>query len=200
MEFSQVRGLGARERRVCSLWHPRPFFLPLFTQVTLLWSSDAALSGDAGLVSWTCRRGTGVARDQHAVCLPGDVALQAADDLSLALALRGAPRYVFLCSTISPHPSQADHVQRTVGLSVAYIRLRRCLTTLPDEASMGAAPHRLAKEASLPNLWGLSPATIKSVAALSVPMPAKETNSGAACATSRSRCASSSTISLERAS
>jgi hypothetical protein len=30
---------------------------------------------------------------------------------------------------------------------------------------------RLAKEASLPNLWGLSPATINSVAALSVPMP-----------------------------
>jgi hypothetical protein len=31
----------------------------------------------------------------------------------------------------------------------------------------------------------LSPATIKSVAAFSVPMPVKETNSGAACATSR---------------
>ena len=65
---------------------------------------------------------------------------------------------------------------------------------------MGATPHRLAKEASLFNLWGLSPATIKSVAALSVLMPGKETNSGAACVTSRSRCASSSTISAERAS
>ena len=43
-------------------------------------------------------------------------------------------------------------------------------------------------------------ATIKRVAALSVPMPAKATNSGAACPTSRSRCASSSTISLESAS
>ena len=51
-------------------------------------------------------------------------------------------------STISAHPSQADHVQRTVGIPVAYIRLRRCLTTLPEEASMGATPHRLAKEAS----------------------------------------------------
>jgi hypothetical protein len=65
---------------------------------------------------------------------------------------------------------------------------------------MGETPHRLAKEASLPNLWGLSPATIKRVAALSVPMPAKETNSGAACATSRSRWASRSAISSERAS
>src|ERR671929_1495096 len=35
-------------------------------------------------------------------------------------------------------------------------RLRRCLTTLPEEASMGETPHRLAKEASLPNLLGLS--------------------------------------------
>jgi hypothetical protein len=31
-------------------------------------------------------------------------------------------------------------------------RLRRCLTILPEEASMGETPHRLAKEASLPNL------------------------------------------------
>jgi hypothetical protein len=65
---------------------------------------------------------------------------------------------------------------------------------------MGETPHRLAKEASLLNLWGLSPATISSVAAWSVPMPGKETNSGAACATNWSSCASSSAISLERAS
>jgi len=71
---------------------------------------------------------------------------------------------------------------------------------LAEEASMGATPHRLAKEASLLNLWGLSPATISSVAAWSVPMPGEQTNSGATCATSRSSCASSSTISPERAS
>src|SRR4051812_39831066 len=53
-------------------------------------------------------------------------------------------------------------------------RLRRCRTTLPEEASTGETPQRLAKEASLLNLWGLSPATISSVAAWSVPMPAKE--------------------------
>jgi hypothetical protein len=29
---------------------PLPFFLPLFTGVTLLWSSDVAPSGDLGLV------------------------------------------------------------------------------------------------------------------------------------------------------
>jgi hypothetical protein len=52
-------------------------------------------------------------------------------------------------------------VQGAVGVSVAYIRLRRCLTTLPEDASTGDTPHRLAKEASLPNLWGLSPATTR---------------------------------------
>ena len=63
---------------------------------------------------------------------------------------------------------------------------------------MGETPHRLAKDASLFNRWGLSPATTKSVAALSVPMPAKETSSGAPCATSRSRLASSSDSGLRK--
>ena len=35
-------------------------------------------------------------------------------------------------------------------------RLKRCLTTLPEEASMGETPQRRAKEASLLNLLGLS--------------------------------------------
>jgi hypothetical protein len=107
---------------------------------------------DVALALWPRRRGSGAASDQHTVNLPGEVTLEAADDLSLALAFRGAPRDVLLRATISAHPSQADHVQSSVGLPVAYFRLRRCLTTLPEEASMGATPHRLAKEASLPNL------------------------------------------------
>jgi hypothetical protein len=63
---------------------------------------------------------------------------------------------------------------------------------------MGETPHRLAKDASLPNLWGLSPATIERVAA--VPMPGKATTSGATWATSGPRCASRSAISAESAS
>ena len=35
-------------------------------------------------------------------------------------------------------------------------RLRRCRTIFPEEASMGDTPQRLANEASLLNLWGLS--------------------------------------------
>src|SRR5215210_3711014 len=91
----------------------------LFTLVTLLWSSGAAPGVEVGIGFRPGGRGTGAARDQHAVDLPGYVALEAADDLSLALALHGAPRDVLLGASISAHPSQADHVQRTVSLPVA---------------------------------------------------------------------------------
>src|SRR5215217_720151 len=168
--------------------------------VTLLWSSCVAPGVDVGLVSPTCRQGTGAASDQHAVDLPGEVALETADDLSLALAFRGAPRDVLLGATISAHPGHTDHVQRTISLPVGAA-VETVAHHLAGGGFDGRDPaHRLAKDASLTNLWGLSPATIKSVAALSVPMPAKETNSGATCATSRPRCASSSAISAESAS
>src|SRR5215211_1681894 len=95
-----------------------PSYLPLFTLVTLLWSSCVAPGVDVGLVSPTCRQGTGAASDQHAVDLPGEVALETADDLSLALAFRGAPCDVLLGATISAHPGHTDHVQRTISLPV----------------------------------------------------------------------------------
>jgi hypothetical protein len=72
-----------------------------------------------GLVFRPGRRGTGAARDEHAVDLPGYVAFEAADDLWLALALLCAPGDVFLRATISAHPGQADHVKRAVGFPVA---------------------------------------------------------------------------------
>src|SRR5215203_5737200 len=140
-----------------------------------------------GLLLWAYGRGTGDARDQHSVDLPGDVALEAADDLSLALALLCAPRDVLLCTTISAHPSQTDHVQRTVGLAGA--------------TAVEAMPHDLAGGGLAPQpLRIVFKATINSVAALAVPMPAKETNSGAACATSRSSWTSNSAISSGRVS
>src|SRR5215208_6405508 len=111
---------------------PWPLFLPLFTQVTLLWSSGAAPGGDVDLGFRPGGRGTSVARDQHAVDLPGYVALETADDLSLALALRGAPRDVLLGATISAHPGQTGHVQRTVGLPVAT-----AVETVPNDLAGG---------------------------------------------------------------
>jgi hypothetical protein len=172
----------------------------LFTQVTLLWSSGAALSGDVALVLRPCRRGTDDSSDQHAVDLPSDVALEAADDLSLTLSLRGASCDVFLRATISSHASQADHVQRTVGFPIATP-----VETMPHDLAGGGLDGRDSAEAGE---GGLTPqplgivfkATINSVAAWSVPMPAKETNSGATCATNRPRWASSWAISSERAS
>src|SRR5215212_8044955 len=97
------------------------------------------------------------------------------------------------------------------------IRARQIMYTavgLPVASAVETVPHHLARggfDGSYPaqiGEGGFAPqplgvvfkATIKSVAALSVPMPAKETNSGATCPTSRSRCASSSSISLESAS
>ena len=76
---------------------------------------------------------------------------------------------------------------------------------MPDNLASGSFDRRdpaQAGEGSLaPQPLGVVfKATISSVAAWSVPMAGKETNSGATCATDRSSCASSSAISLERAS
>src|SRR5215203_3342607 len=145
---------------------------------------------------WPDRRRGG---HQYAIDLPGYIALEAADDLSLALALLCAPPDVLLGATISAHPSQTDHVQRTVGVPVAA-----AVETMPDNLARGSFDGRdpaQAGEGSLtPQPLGIVfKATISSVAAWSVPMPGKETNSGATCATNWSSCASSSAISLERA-
>ena len=44
----------------------------------------------------------------------------------------GAPRDVFLRATISAHPGQTDHVQRTVGFPVAT-----AVETVPDHLAGG---------------------------------------------------------------
>jgi hypothetical protein len=63
---------------------------------------------------------------------------------------------------------------------------------------MGATPQRLAKAASLFRRSGLSPTVISSEAAVSVLTPSTAINSGAASATSRLSCSSSSWISSQR--
>jgi hypothetical protein len=103
------------------------------------------------------------------------VALDPADDLSLALALRGASRDVLLRAQISAHPGQADHVQRAVGFPVAT-----AVKSVPDDLAGGGF------DGSDPTQTGegsLAPQAIRVVSghdqerggALSVPMPAKET-------------------------
>src|SRR5829696_2810823 len=69
----------------------RSLFAPLCSEVTLLWSSGVGSGTDLGLVHRHCGRETATVSGQHAVDLPGYVALQTADDLSFALALLCAP-------------------------------------------------------------------------------------------------------------
>src|SRR5215208_5135248 len=128
------------------------------------------------------------------------IALGSAGSPACSCPPRFAWRHVLLGAPVHAHPHHADHVQGTVGVSVAYFRLRRCLTTFPEDASTGDTPQRLAKEVSLLNLSGLSPATINSVAAWSVPTAGRASNFGAASATTRSSSMSTSAISSERAS
>ena len=58
-------------------------------------------------------------------------------------------------------------------------RLRRCRTVLPEDASMGATPHRWANAASLRSRCGLSPAATIRIAAVSIPTPSRARRPGA---------------------
>src|SRR5215218_6889732 len=102
LALEQPRGIG-RLRALASHWIHPPLFprqtfsqrkwppATLFTEVTLLWSSGVGSGTDLGLVHRHCGRETATVSGQHAVDLPGYVALQTADDLSFALALLCAP-------------------------------------------------------------------------------------------------------------
>src|SRR5829696_8859911 len=150
---------------------------------------------------WPDRRRGG---HQYAIDLPGYIALEAADDLSLALALCSASGDVLFGAPVSAHPNHADHVQRSVGVPVAT-----AVEAMPDNLARGSLDRRDTAEAGEGGL-ALQPlgivsdygqqATVSSVAAWSMPMPGKETNFGAVSTTSRSSCTSSWAISSERTS
>ena len=74
-------------------------------------------------------------------------------------------------------------------------RSRRCRLLLPDEAGMGATPHRWAHAASEYRRSGLSPALINRAAAVSGPTPKRASSSGATASTSFSIRSSSSATS-----
>src|SRR5215216_7023441 len=81
-------------------------------------------------------------RHQYAVDLPGYIAFEATDNLSSALALRGASCDVLLRATISSHPSQTDHVQCSVGVPVAA-----AVEAVPNDLAGGSLDRRDTAEA-----------------------------------------------------
>ncbi len=112
----------------------------------------------------------------------------------------GAPCDVFLRALISAHPSQADHIQGTVGLPVAT-----AVETVPEDLAGGgfdgSDPAQTGEGGLGPQPLGVVPGRDQERrGVVGTAMPGKERSSGATCPTSRSSCASSSAISAERAS
>ena len=81
-----------------------------------LMSSDHGISGRG----W-CWPGAGARAGQGLVDLAGDVALEAADDLSGGLALAGAPGHVGLGARVGGHPDEDDSPEGGVGLPVSGV-------------------------------------------------------------------------------
>src|SRR5918993_5262284 len=81
-------------------------------------------------------------RDQYTVDLPGYVALQAAHDLPLALALSSASCDVVLGAPVAAHAHHADHVQGPVGIPVAAT-----VEPMPDHFARGGIDGRDPAEA-----------------------------------------------------
>jgi len=77
------------------------------------------------------------------------------------------------------------------------LRLSRCRWVLPEEASIGEAPHSIENAALERSRSGLSPAATSSAPAESDPTPNNATSLGAAALVSRSSSASSTASSAD---
>jgi hypothetical protein len=130
---------------------------------------------------WACGSG---ARSQVRVDLAGDVTLEAADDLLLRQAFRGAPLNVGAGRGVGAHPRDHDPPQGVVGLAVPAAVDSRCRLVLPEDAGMGATAHMCAQAASLRSRSGWSPAAMSSIAAVSGPTPWRLSRAGARAVTS----------------
>ena len=107
------------------------------------------------------------------------VPFEAADDLFSGFALGLAFLDVFDGGLVVSHAGGGDSPEGLVGLAFPP-RLRRWRTVCPEEACTGLVPHRAAKDASEVMRWGLSPAAVNRVAAVSVPTPREASSAGLA--------------------
>jgi hypothetical protein len=116
------------------------------------------------------------------VDLSGDVALQAGHDVELGQALVGAPLDIGPGRWVAAHPTRAIRHKAWLARR-SPPRFSRWRWVRPEDAGIGAVPHRWAKEASERSRWGLSPAVTSSWPAVSTPTPGRATRAGATAAT-----------------
>jgi hypothetical protein len=109
-------------------------------------------------------------RAEVGIDLAGDVALEAADYLCLGFSFCGAALGVGAGGRVGAQAGEHDPPQRVVGLAVTA-GLSRCRLTFPDDAGIGATPHRCAQAASERSRPGWSPAAMSSSAAVQGPTP-----------------------------
>jgi len=108
----------------------------------LLWMS----SGRSKIFFW---RG---GRNQGAVDLPQDVALEAANDLWFGQPLLGAPLGVGLGGEVVAQPAQHDPVQRTVGGAVAAAVLAGLAVSVLAESGLRPGMRVLTAAEGFPEL------------------------------------------------
>jgi hypothetical protein len=123
------------------------------------------------------RPGSGSQRAEEGPRLAGEVSLQAADDLGLALALEGSPSDVGLGRFVVLHAHDDRPVESGVGLAVtATVEPVPCRQT--GGGRDRATPQSRAQAASERTRSMLSPATMSSSEAVSEPTPKAATSCG----------------------
>jgi hypothetical protein len=112
------------------------------------------------------------------VDLASDVVLEATHDVELEQALFGASLDIGPGRWVAAHADQSNPPKALLARR-SPPRLSRWRSVRPEDAGMGAAPHRCAKAASERSRCGSSPAVTSSWPAVSTPTPGGATSVGA---------------------
>jgi hypothetical protein len=104
-------------------------------------------------------------------------------------------------ASVPAHPSEHENVkQRSVGFSVAYTKLKRWSSTVPEDVGRGAIlQRRRANDASLLSLFGAVPGCRQQGGGrVGAHTPERDERGGAAWVTDRLSCSTRAVISSER--